>query len=323
MRRMKKTAIPIHLKCGSASRLHSHSLQLLSALLFQNLIVLQAFIMACLIMESPFYIRAVYSSVQLLKKYITYYRNASNGKGHGMHSPFVFDFILHVLNNKSGYQPPHQLERLRKQLQRDDTVLTIEDLGAGSRVQAAKQKTIRQIVRTAVKPKKYSQLLFRMVKHYQPQTILELGTSLGLSTAYMAAANPAATTITIEGSAEIQQQAQKNFNALNMGFIKSLPGSFDNLLPQVLQTVSQIDLAYIDGNHRLQPTLTYFEQLLQKRTDRSVFIFDDIHWSAEMEEAWHTIKQHPDVRYTIDLFFLGLVFFRPEFKIKQHFSIRF
>ena len=154
-----------------------------------------------------------------------------------MHSPFVFDFILQVLNNKSGYQPPLQLEILRKQLRQDETLLTVEDLGAGSRVQAAKQKTIRHIARTAVKPKKYSQLLFRMVKHYQPQTILELGTSLGLSTAYMAAANPDATIITIEGSTEIQQQAQKNFNTLDMGFIKSLQGAFDDVLPHVLQTI--------------------------------------------------------------------------------------
>lgn len=240
-----------------------------------------------------------------------------------MHSPFVFDFILHVLNNKNGYQPPPHLETLRRKLLHDHTILTIEDLGAGSRVQAANQKTIRQIARTAVKPKKYSQLLFRLVKHYQPQTVLELGTSLGISTAYMAAANPAANITTIEGSTEIQQRAETNFQALNMSFIKSLQGPFDALLPQVLEAVACIDLAYVDGNHRLQPTLNYFEQLLQKKGDHSIFIFDDIHWSAEMEEAWRTIQQHPDVRYTVDLFFLGFVFFRPAFKVKQHFSIRF
>lgn len=273
-------------------------------------------------LTAPFYIRAVYSSLQLAKKYFQYYRQAANSKGHGMHSPFVYDFILHVLNNKSGYTPPQAIEQLRKQLLHDRTVLMVEDFGAGSR-KPTKQKTIRQIAKTAVKPKKYSLLLYRMVRHYQPQTILELGTSLGLTTAYMAAANPQATLITIEGSRAIQQQALRNFQTLGMEFLKSLQGNFDVRLPEVLAAVDQVDLAFVDGNHRLEPTLNYFNQLLQKRTETSIFVFDDIHWSAEMEAAWRTIQQHPDVRYTIDLFFLGLVFFRPAFKVKQHFTIRY
>jgi hypothetical protein len=108
-----------------------------------------------------------------------------------------------------------------------------------------------------------------------------------------------------------------------MGFIKSLHGNFDTVLPEVLCAIDTVDLAYVDGNHRLQPTLNYLEQLLQKKSATSIFVFDDIHWSAEMETAWQTIQQHPEVRYTIDLFFLGIVFFRPEFKVKQHFTIRF
>jgi predicted O-methyltransferase YrrM len=275
------------------------------------------------IVISLFYIRLVYSSFQLLKKYIRYYATASNGQGHGMHSPFVFDFILHVLNNKKGYVPPPNIEALRKRLLQDKTLLTIEDLGAGSRVQAASQKTIRQIARTAVKGEKYGKLLYRVVQHYNPRIIIELGTSLGISTAYMAAAKKEAAVYTIEGSPVIQQRAAANFKDLQLSYIKSLPGAFDAVLPQVLDAVDHVDLAYVDGNHRLQPTLRYFEQLLQKKTADSIFIFDDIHWSKEMEEAWCVIRQHPDVTCSIDLFFLGFVFFRPEFKAKQHFCIRF
>jgi predicted O-methyltransferase YrrM len=265
----------------------------------------------------------VYSSFQLLKKYIRYYATASNGHGHGMHSPFVFDFILHVLNNKKGYVPPAAIEALRKKLLQDNTVLFIEDLGAGSRVQAASQKKVQQIARTAVKGEKYGKLLYRVVRHYNPKTIIELGTSLGLSTAYMAAANNSATVYTIEGSPVIQQRAAENFGELQLRYIKSLTGSFDAVLPQVLNAVNRVDLAYVDGNHRLQPTLHYFEQLLQKRTPESIFIFDDIHWSREMEQAWRVIHKHPDVTCSIDLFFLGFVFFRPQFKAKQHFCVRF
>jgi predicted O-methyltransferase YrrM len=265
----------------------------------------------------------MYSSFQLAKKYLHYYVTALNGKGHGMHSPFVFDFILHVLNNKNGYEPPAEIETLRKQLLTDNSVVTIEDLGAGSRVQSARQRTVGSLARNALKPKKYSQLLYRLVKQYQPQTIIELGTSLGITTAYLSKANPSASIITIEGSEAVANIAQKNFQQLHCPNIKSVVGNFDDILPTVNSQLPTLDMAYIDGNHRLEPTLSYFHQFLPKMHNDSILIFDDIHWSKEMEEAWHKIKTHPSVKCTVDIFFLGFVFFREEFKVKQDFVIRF
>ena len=87
--------------------------------------------------------------------------------------------------------------------------------------------------------------------------------------------------------------------------------------------MEKINLAFIDGNHRKEPTLHYFSELLKKSTNDSIFIFDDIHWSSEMEEAWNLIQQHDSVTLTVDLFFIGLVFFSTDFKVKQHFTIRF
>ncbi len=240
-----------------------------------------------------------------------------------MHSPFVFDFIVRVLNNRYQYHPPAAIEKLRLQLNENNTLLEIEDLGAGSRVHASKTKSVRQIALTAVKPKKWSHFLFRLVQHYQPGIMIELGTSLGISTAYMAAAHQAAQVYTIEGSSAIQQMAQQHFAQLGLTNVHSLQGNFDNQLPPLLASLPHVDLAYIDGNHRYEPTIHYFEQLLTKKQNHTLFIFDDIHWSAEMEKAWDEIKAHPAVTLSIDLFFMGLVFFRQEFKVKQHFSIRF
>lgn len=265
----------------------------------------------------------MYSSFQLAKKYIRYYLSASNSRGHGMHSPFVFDFILHVLNNKGGYLPPPEIETLRKALFSRHEVLEIEDLGAGSRAGSSKRKRVSQLAKTALKPQKYAQLLFRLVKHYQPQTILELGTSLGITTAYLASANPAARIITIEGSKAIAGKAREHFQALGLSHIQSINANFDTVLPSVADQLSLIDLAYIDGNHRYQPTMNYFRQVLEKTGSHSILVFDDIHWSEEMEQAWAEIRAHPAVQYTIDIFFLGFVFFRKEFKVKQHFTIRF
>lgn len=265
----------------------------------------------------------MYNSFQLAKKYFNYYLHASNSKGHGMHSPFVFDFILNVLNNKSSYKAPEEIEQLRKRLLSDKRIIEVEDFGAGSRVNSSKQRSVGQIAKSALKSKRLAQLLFRLVKHYQPQTIIELGTSLGITTAYFSKANPTASIKTIEGSKQVAAIADENFQKLNCANIQLLTGNFDDVLPSTISQLSSIDLAYIDGNHRYEPTINYFHQFLPKSNSQTILVFDDVHWSNEMEKAWEEIKSHPSVQYTIDIFFLGFVFFREEFKVKQNFVIRF
>jgi predicted O-methyltransferase YrrM len=264
----------------------------------------------------------MYNSLQLGKRFLRYYFTALNSKGHGMHSPFVFDFILRVLNNKAGYQPPKAIEMQRQLLLSDQTVLPVIDLGAGSR-RPSSQKTVSRLARTALKPKKYGQLLFRLASHYQPGTIIELGTSLGITTCYLAAGSPGAVVHTIEGNPSISSHAANVFSACGSTNIQQHTGNFDDLLPAILQNLSAVDLAYVDGNHLYAPTMAYFNQLLLKSNENTILVFDDIHWSAEMEQAWKEIQDHPAVRTTVDIFFLGFVFFRTGFREKQRFSVRF
>jgi len=265
----------------------------------------------------------MYSKTQLLVKYLNYYASASNSKGHGMHSPFVFDLIDEVLNDKRSFYAYANIERLRQTLLVDKRILQIEDLGAGSRIIKNNDRTVASVARSSLKPKKYSQLLFRIVDHYQPKTILELGTSLGITTAYLASSKQDAKVITMEGASAIATVAQENFSILDLKNIELIHGNFDDTLSTTLSSIQTIDLAFIDGNHRYQPTANYFEQILAKSHNYSIIILDDIHWSKEMEQAWHYVQQHEAVTMTIDLFFIGIVLLREEFKIKQHFSVRF
>jgi predicted O-methyltransferase YrrM len=265
----------------------------------------------------------VYSTYQLTKKYLGYYLTASNSRGHGMHSPFVFDFILNVLQNGKNYQPPENIEALRKELLKNKTLLERKDLGAGSR-QGIKVQTVAQLARLSLKQEKYARLLYRLVKHYQPSNIIELGTSLGITTCYLSKANEQARVMTVEGDPSVAAIAQENFLKLNCSNIDLFEGDFDDLLPHLLsQLSSPLGVAFIDGNHRYEPTVRYFAELLHASNEYSILVFDDIHWSAEMEAAWEEIKNHPSVRYTIDIFFLGFVFFRKDFKVRQNFQIRF
>ncbi len=263
----------------------------------------------------------MYSSFQLAKKYLHYYFTASNGKGHGTHSPFVFDFITQVLNDKKVYSCYAEIEKLRLALRKNDTNIEVEDFGAGSAYIKTNKRVVKDIARSSLKPKKYAQLLYRMVQYYQPQNVLELGTSFGITTAYLAFGNKAATIFTCEGATTIAAIAQQNFKQLKLQNIKVIKGDFDVTLPPLFSSFNKMDFAFIDGNHRKQPTLQYFEQLLLHASNTTILVFDDIHWSIEMEEAWAVIQQHPAVTLTIDLFFIGIVSINTAIKVKQHFTI--
>jgi len=266
----------------------------------------------------------MYSPVQLALKYIRYWLTASNGRGHAVHSPFVFEFITEVLNDDRCYYCFDTIEQIRENLKLNNTELLLEDYGAGSRVHASYSRKIADIASSSLKPKKFAQLLLRMVNFYQPQNILELGTSLGITTAYLASANTNVAVTTMEGAKAVAAAAKENFKVLQLGNIKLVEGNFDETLESTISSqTALIDFAFIDGNHRKEPTINYFEQLILKTSERSILVFDDIHWSKEMEAAWAHIKTHASVTLTIDLFYIGIVFFRKEQKVKQHFSIRF
>lgn len=264
----------------------------------------------------------MYSPLQLSLKYIRYRLRAFNGRGHGMHSPFVYELIRSVLNDKKIYPEYDRVESVRAALKKDQTLLPVKDLGAGSVHGTAPSRTVASIAAHAAKPAKYGQLLFRMARHYRPANILELGTSLGITTRYLALGNPEARVKTMEGVPSIAAFARGSFEkeGLKIGLQE---GNFDETLPVVLREHGTVDLCFVDGNHRLEPTIRYFEQLLPYTGNSSIIIFDDIHWSREMEQAWDHIRTHEAVRCSVDLFFVGIVFFRNEFREKQHFSIRF
>lgn len=265
----------------------------------------------------------MYSSWQIGNKYIQYYLRASNGRGHGIHSPFVYAFVREVLKDTRIFYAYPPIEALRQSLLQDNRELEISDFGAGSRQYASAVRRMKDIARSSLKPAKFGQLLFRMVNYYGPLQILELGTSFGITTAYLASANPQANVITMEGAPAIAGAARTHFKELGLSNIRLVEGNFDDTLPGVLADMKMIDMVFIDGNHRYAPTIAYFEQLLPFMRGSGCMVFDDIHWSGEMEAAWKKIQQDPSVTLTIDLFFIGIVFFRTEQKTAQHFSIRF
>lgn len=258
----------------------------------------------------------------LIKNFIAYKLKSKSNKGHGIHSPFVFDLLTKIINDKKVYNEYITIESIRRKLLKSKDVITVEDFGAGSKVFSSNTRKVKDIARYTLKSKKYGQLLFRLAKHFKPENILELGSSFGISTLYMAKGNYNAKVYTIEGCKEISMVAINNFTLAEAKNITLITGKFDDVLPKLLNNINRLDLAFFDGNHKKTPTLDYFKLCLQYKTNQSVFIFDDIHLSTEMEEAWNEIKANEQVSITVDLFYVGLVFFRDGVK-KQDFVINF
>lgn len=272
----------------------------------------------------------MYSRLQLTQKYLGYYLTAASGRGHGIHSPFVYDFVRHVLRDGSDYAAYGKIKDLRRRLLRDETMVEVEDMGAGSAGGGVSRgeggvrvRKISEIARLAAKPAKLGQLLYRVARYYRPAVVVELGTSLGVSTGYLAAGAAGGGVWTIEGSAAIAERAERNLAGLGLEKVVVTTGNFDVVLEPLLERIGRVELAFVDGNHRCEPTLRYFEMLMSHSAGSAILIFDDIHWSADMERAWERIRADARVLMTIDLFFIGLVVIRDEWKVKQDFTVRF
>ena len=258
--------------------------------------------------------------IKFIVRYFNYFLKAKSK--FSVHSPFVYDLYTKVILSKKSYYSFDQIDGVRTMLAKNEGTIRVTDFGAGSHLNNAKEKKISEIAKNAAKAPKIGQLLAALCNHVRPEFALELGTSLGISTLYQYSASKNARWTTMEGCPETAKLAQKVFHSYKADTIKIKVGDFKLTLPEVVKSYSQLDYVFFDGNHQKQPTIDYFETCLTKATDSSLFVFDDIHWSQGMEDAWEYIKNHEQVTLTIDLFWIGLVFFKKD-QVKENFILRY
>jgi predicted O-methyltransferase YrrM len=246
---------------------------------------------------------------------------------HGVHSPFVYKLNQEVLN-APGAVNMDVAKTLHASLLRRPDVLHLHDLGAGSRTGMGPARSIAHIAKHSTTPLAYGALLQRLVTFCGAAHILELGANLGITTVLLASSPAAHRLVSIEGdpalamlASEHLQQARATAKA-PLCDAQVLTGSFNERLPEALSLLRhQVHFAYIDGDHRPESTLCYFETILPYTMNHSMLAIGDIHWSSGMEHAWREMVAHPRVRVSIDLFHLGIVFFRRE-QAKEHFNLR-
>ena len=254
--------------------------------------------------------------MRMALSYLQYRINAKNR--HGVHSPFVYKLNEDVIGN-THYPSKDAIENLRAELESNNQVIDINDLGAGSRTNKSNSRKVSEIARVSSGSQKDLALLYNLLDWLKGENVLELGTNLGLSAAVMASVPSVKRLISIEGDEQLKQIAVKNLENLGLN-AEIIQGAFEDRLDLALDKLQHIDFAYIDGNHQLEPTLHYFNRILDYTHSNSVICIGDIHWSKEMEEAWETIKEHESVKVTVDVFSIGLVFFKTELS-KEHFIL--
>ncbi|WP_298115235.1 O-methyltransferase [Flavobacterium sp.] len=267
--------------------------------------------------------------LHIIKSYLKFLWNSKNQ--HGVHSPFVYNLVTKCFYDKKKYPEYSILKDYRNSLLQNKNTIEVTDFGAGSRVFKSNTRAINQIAKNAGISSKRAELLFRIVNYFQPKNILEIGTSLGLATSALslgleaktnrAKLNSKSKIITLEGCPKTMSIAKNQCEFQNLNNIEFVNTKFEDFLKNPKPETRNPKLIYFDGNHSKKATLEYFELLLPSITNDSIWIFDDIHWSKDMEEAWEIIKNHHKVTVTIDTFQWGIVFFRTE-QEKEHFVIR-
>jgi predicted O-methyltransferase YrrM len=254
---------------------------------------------------------------------LSFFRFLKKSKGvHRIHSPFVFQLYTQVILKERAFIVPENIENIRKILRANTSGMQSSPVGAGSRKLKKATVAISSVARISGSPEKYSRLLYRLAAYLKPATILEAGTSLGLGTANLAGGSPNAGVLSLEANPDAIRIAVENFRIAGLKNIIVLEGLFVETLPEALARLKRVDLVFLDGDHRKEPTVRYVKQILPFMHNDSLLIMDDIHWSKEMEDAWETVKNLPEVTVTIDLFRMGLVFFRKE-QTPEHFILRY
>ncbi len=204
-----------------------------------------------------------------------------------------------------------EVEAIRETLLKDKNLIDLVDYGAGSLINKGKKKSVKSIAKISSSPPKFSAFLHQVISYFGYQEVIELGTSLGLNSLYLSKDDKVNLT-TFEGDPNLCKKARDSFSEAQRTNIHVVEGDINETLPAFLQTTERIDLAYLDANHKFEPTLNYFDLCLDKMSKNGLIILDDIHWSKEMWKAWKEIISRPEAILTVDLFDAGLVFLNPD-----------
>ncbi len=255
-----------------------------------------------------------------IKSYVNHWLDSVDE--HSIHSPFFFDFYNKVIKlDNPDDQEFNAFEELRRKLLENNLEVTMEDLGARSVHFDNNTRTLSQIAATSLSPASYCRLYSRIIHYIDATQIVELGTSMGITTLYLAQKDNVHVT-TFEGNSSMVNVALTHFEYFDKKNIALIEGNIDSQLSEFLLSPRKIHFVLMDANHRYEPTIRYFNLLSRRMADKGIIVMDDIYYSEEMNRAWKELCHHQLVYASIDLFRCGLLFFDPALN-RQHYTWAF
>lgn len=250
---------------------------------------------------------------------LKYYFNAENGKN--AQSSFIQSFVNDVMDTNRAYYHFEPIEKIRESLVKSREEIEFVDFGAGGVGNSTYKTKVSRVAKRSLSNTWQCRILFSLINKYQCLHNLEMGTSLGISAMYLASANRKSRLITLEGNPSSAKIARDGFTQLGLNNIEVKVGSFDKTFDAALNDLCTIDFAFIDGNHRYEPTIEYFNKILDYSHKDTILVFDDIYWSGGMLKAWNEVRNHPEVTLSIDLFRMGILFFRKTDAARKHYQL--
>jgi predicted O-methyltransferase YrrM len=243
-------------------------------------------------------------------KYLDYVLFSSHKKGHGIHSPFVFHLVTKVFRNKINPDVVFNIEKIRQIMISDKRLINVNDYGSGTEGTRNSLRKITGIIKHSTIPKRYGILLAALSQEFGKPSIIAVGTSMGFSPLYLAAGSPDVPVHLIESHPEISEVIKDNIVSSGLKNICLYTGKFEEALAEIANKNIKPGLIFIDGDHSNKKMLTYFYKVAEMGDKNSLIVLNDINGSAEMGEAWKKIKKYDKVTLTVDIFRMGLVFFR-------------
>ncbi|ABG59841.1 O-methyltransferase [Cytophaga hutchinsonii] len=257
----------------------------------------------------------IYRFYEFLKHYIV------GGNEHGLHSPFVYDLYTKTIQDHD-WPFYESIEQHYFELLSDHHIILNKNPGAGTSMSKGKRLQIQKLAKHSIKQLPWRKLICRLVEERKPKVIVELGTSFGITTAYIACTCPDATVYSFEANPTLVESAKEFFSKSGITNIEIIEGNIDETLPAFLETHPNIDVAYIDANHRFRPTIKYVERIMECVSWKGLIILDDIYWSYEMTKAWRALSEKKEITVSIDLWQIGLFYFHTG-QVKEDFKLRF
>ena len=232
--------------------------------------------------------------------------------GYGVHSPFAFNFITEILNPSENnyYYCFHYIEKVRYYLSIENRNIELEN-GNLISIKKASEKF-------GTTSTKNSQRLFRIALRQKSNRIIELESGLGIASAYFAATSQKSQVTTINKNISLQKLAKENHEKLGLRNINYISGDIKRCLVNELTHINKVDLIYFENIKQGSTTLEYFNIALPFVTDKSIFIFQNIHLSKEMNTAWKSIYKHQQITASFELLNMGIVFFDKTLN-KEHY----